>query len=103
MLTKQIVLIFSAVAFLACGLCPPWVCVYKVEGAYLEKDGGYGLIFAPPSPDSHVDKLPGWQGTGSTWSTKIDMSRLVVEWVCVCALTGLAWFFVAKSNRVDGT
>jgi hypothetical protein len=102
MLTKQTVLIFSAVAFLGCGLCPPWVYVFNAEGAHVERNAGYGLIFSPPSPESHVDTLPKDLGASSLFSAKVDMSRLGVEWVCVCALTGVAWFFVPKSKRVDG-
>lgn len=105
MLTKQIVLIFSVVAFLACGICPPWVYVFHVDGAaHIEMDAGYALIFSPPSPESHVDRLPTeLRSSAYALSPKVAMSRLGVEWVCVCALTGVAWFFVPKSKRVDGT
>jgi hypothetical protein len=58
MQNKQVILIFGAVLFLVCGLCPPWVYVLTPEaGVRLEKDAGYGLIFAPPSPERHADKL----------------------------------------------
>jgi hypothetical protein len=65
----------------------------------MEKDAGYSLIFAPPSPDSQVEihRL----GLDFVWSAKVDMSQLAIKWVCVCALTGVAWFFLPESKRVD--
>ena len=78
----------GALAFLLCGLFPPWLCTFvpygtdtAVPGA---EDAGFSFIFIAPS-DRH--------------GVRIDAVRLGVEWLCVLAATGAAWVLVAKPGQ----
>ena len=96
---RKLILVLGAVAFLACGIFPPWVYVMDNEGLHTQADAGYGLIIAPPSPRGRTD-LP---FPSELYSSKVEISRLGIEWACVCALAAAAWFLVPKSTHVDGT
>ena len=96
---RKLILVLGVVAFLACGVFPPWVYVMDNEGLHSQTDAGYGLIFTPPAPRGRPD-LP--FVSEPLYSSKVDMSRLGIEWACVCALSAAAWFFVAKSTQAGG-
>jgi Tfp pilus assembly protein PilV len=75
--TKAVVL-WGALAFLLCGLFPPWL--YNASGRFRARSAGYGFILA------NGDSAPG---------DVIDVNRRGVEWLCVLAATGVAWFFLS--------
>ena len=89
---KKLVLVIGAVVFLACGIFPPWSFVPGAEGTYGQKNAGYGMLFSPPLPRGH----PELEGLDSMYYSKIDMSRLGIEWACVCALAAVAWVLAPK-------
>jgi GYF domain 2 len=96
---RKLILVLGVVAFLACGIFPPWVYVMNNEGLHSQTDAGYGLILTPPAPRDRPD-LP--FVSEPLYSSQVDMSRLGIEWACICALSAAAWFLVPKSTCADG-
>lgn len=82
---RKVILISGLGVFVAFTLFPPWLYTAYVtgtrhsQGFRSEKDAGHHFIFTPPSPEN--DAPP--------FGTKIDVSRLVLEWVAVVAITGM--------------
>ncbi len=82
---RKVILISGLGVFVAFTLFPPWLYTAYVtgtrhsQGFRSEKDAGHHFIFTPPSPKN--DAPP--------FGTKIDVSRLVLEWVAVVAITGM--------------
>jgi hypothetical protein len=85
---KKLVVAFGALAFLACGLLPPWMFVVNNEGLHLQEDAGYALLFTPPAVPRRLSYV---------YSSKVDLSRLGIEWACVCALSAVTWFLMSES------
>ena len=76
--SKQLKVMFvSLVIFVAMGVFPPWV--YTTIGGFGENEmpAVYGLITAPPYPD----------GDGYRHGIRIDIMRLVVQWVTLVGAT----------------
>lgn len=101
---KQLgIVIASAVVFIAMGLYPPWT--YTVDYAesssigggssrssevHSKKPAGYALIVAPPTPEQE----------GARFGVRLDISRLVVQWIVLAAATGGA-VLLAKGPRSE--
>ena len=71
--TKAVAL-YGALAFLLCGLFPPWL--YNANRSFAARSGGYAFIL------TSEENAPG---------DVIDVNRLAVEWLCVLVATGAAW------------
>jgi hypothetical protein len=80
-----------------CGLFSPWLyTVYQTgtrdfSGMRSEKSAGYHCIFTPPPPEIE----------SPTHGVRLDVERLLVEWVCIVAACGAAWA-VFPSNKNAG-
>jgi hypothetical protein len=84
----------------AAEMMTPW------RGGHSEWSAGYRLVFKPPRADDEVrfwfeQNKRGPDAFGHlafqhTWpgGIRLDLSRLMVEWVCILALSGAAWGLV---------
>ena len=97
MTKQQRVLVCGLLAVVLCGLFPPWLHTYystgtsDFAGSRSERSAGYNFIFAPPPPRS-----------GSVcYGVRLDVTTLLVEWLCVGALTGVAWLVVGTAKRPE--
>lgn len=75
---QQSVLTYGLAAFALCGLFPPWISGSSRANA------GYSFILSAPS---HV--------------ARIDTTRLIVEWLSVGALTGVATLLMQKKSKTN--
>ena len=77
----------AAFAFLSATFFPPWLYTHDQNGSnggHTHTPAGYYCLFSPPRPTSE----------SVTDGVSLDMSRLMLEWVCILAVTGAAWFFL---------
>jgi hypothetical protein len=107
---RKRVLIWAAVAIVASGLFPPWLYVFDKSGpndrvcGHWEVSAGFACIFSPPSADymraSEHDALSEYYEIyfKAPAGLKLDLSRLLVEWACILAVTGAGWG-LAQLNR----
>ena len=84
---QKFILLCGAIAFVWCGLFPPWLYTYyqtgtrDFAGMRSQTDAGYFFILAPPRPlDRH-----------QAYGVKLDTGRLLIEWACILAISGAAW------------
>lgn len=83
---QKLILICGLLSLAATISFPPWSkTAYKIGtrdiyGFRSEKNGGYHFIFSPPAPEQD----------SPIFGTKIDISRLGLEWLGVVAATGIA-------------
>jgi CheY-like chemotaxis protein len=76
-------LVFCGIfALLIATLFPPWLYTTHVRNSTTaKKSAGYGCILTPPKPErDEYDK-----------GIELDVSRLMVEWLCIAAATCSAW------------
>jgi hypothetical protein len=80
-MTKQkIVLVCALGLFILAGLCPPWVSTYDVINRPAG-DSFYEFILASPE------------------QAKIDVPRLLIEWVCIAAAGAVGWVLTTSVTR----
>ena len=79
----------GALAFIICGLFPPWLYTFNQSSASSEISAEFRFISNAPDPSDSRN------GCG----VRIDTVRLGIEWLCVLAATGAAWALVAKPGR----
>jgi hypothetical protein len=83
----------GALAFILCGLFPPWLYTFnssdRNDAASSERSVGFRFILNAPDPSDDRN------GCG----VRIDTVRLGIEWLCVLVATGAAWVLVAKPGR----
>jgi hypothetical protein len=78
-------LICASVVILVSGLFPPWLYTFYRTGTHdgfggrSEKSAGCYFIFTPPPPDNYYP----------AYGVRLDMERLLVEWVSILAAAGL--------------
>jgi CheY-like chemotaxis protein len=96
---QKVILLCGAIAFVWCGLFPPWLyTVYQTgtrdeAGVRSESDAGYCFILAPPRPRAEAP----------AYGVKLDTGRLLIEWVCILAATGAAWaIFRTQKTAAEG-
>jgi hypothetical protein len=77
--TKMLVIVGLAL-FLLSGIFPPWDSVIDSQGVHLQKDLGYHLLFEPPTANGRYS------------SSKIDFSRLGLQWFLIACTTGVVLF-----------
>ena len=83
--TQKKILIVGIVIVLLIGVIPPWNYTYKSSSTYRETDAGYSFIMSPP---------PARGGHG----IKIDISRLVIQWIVTIAATTAGVMLTAKKD-----
>jgi hypothetical protein len=81
--SKRIILV-GAVAFILCGLFPPWLSI-SYEGHIRSAD--YRFILLPPPKEQYA------------YGRKLDISRLAVEWLCIAVATGTVLLLVSKPEK----
>lgn len=72
------ILVAAALLFVAAGACPPWTYTLDAQSFHRERPAGYALIMTPPAPEQNVP----------AFGVKLDVSRLIVQWLALAALTG---------------
>jgi hypothetical protein len=83
------VLIVGIIAIVVMGIFPPWTYTFKYESTYSEVPAGYSLILIPPAP----------RNTSYVHGVKLDISKLIIQWLIITASTGLGIFLL--SNKKD--
>ena len=90
--TRRLVTVVVLLLVALMGLIPPWTkYTASPRGLNIEKPAGYSFIFAPPQPDGYY----GSQGV------KVDVKRLLIQWVIVCAVAGA--YLVKPRSRPEKT
>jgi len=84
---KKFVVIGVAVIILM-GLFPPWTHTFKSSSIHSEEPAGYGLIISPPPR----------KGKNLRFGIKIDISRLVIQWVVTIAAMSAGVMLTAKKD-----
>jgi hypothetical protein len=82
--------IASAAIFIAMGLSPPWTYTLDIQSIHREKPAGYALIIAPPTPEKDAP----------AFGVRLDISRLLVQWLVLAAATGRA-VLLANGPRAE--
>jgi len=82
------VVIIGIVLFIIMGLFPPWIYTLNAESVNREKPAGYALIISPPEPEKNA----------VVFGVKIDISRLIIQWLVLAAATGFGVFVASQSN-----
>jgi hypothetical protein len=110
---RRAILKLTALAIVVSGLFPPWVFTFDKsgyndeQGWHSQRNAGYACIFTPPKPhfvsnaNGKVISTIGADGKDlfgdeffAYFGVKLDLSRLLVEWVCIVAVSGAAWGLV---------
>jgi hypothetical protein len=97
---RKTILFLAMLAIVLSGLFPPWLYTYDRSsssdrtGGHWEVSAGYASIFKPPNGDT-TSTIHDY---GALAGVKLDVTRLLVEWVCILAVGGTAWG-VAWLNR----
>jgi hypothetical protein len=86
---SKLIILSGAVAFILCGLFPPWLYISN-EGH--TRSTGYGFILLPPANTDN-----------RAYGTKLDIARLSVEWLCIAVATGTVWMLVSKPEKGKGS
>jgi hypothetical protein len=79
----KLTIIVGAVAFILCGLFPPWLSISSAGHAHAT---GCSFILSPPTKGN----------------SKLDISRLAVEWLCIAVAAGTVWLLVSKPKKATG-
>lgn len=76
---QQKIVIFGVVLFALMGFFPPWTYTVDTQQVRRERPAGYALIISPPEPE----------GNAVAYGVRIDVSRIVIQWLVLVAATGL--------------
>ena len=101
---RKSVLVGAAVAVTLSVLLPPWLYVFDRSatsdraGGHWEVSAGYAPIFRPPQAGDLASRDDRYFEYRASAGVRLDMARLVTEWVCVLAVSGAAWG-LAQLNR----
>jgi hypothetical protein len=100
---RKAILVLAAAGIVVSGLFPPWLYTFDkapsrdVAGGHWEVSAGFRFFFDPPVY-RYDDMLSGkypvddyFMNYAARAGVKIDFWRLVVEWVCILAVSGAAW------------
>jgi hypothetical protein len=77
---RKKILFVAAILFMLIGLCPPWIYTFNAQNLVREKPAGYALIVSPPPPETNYP----------TQGVKVDLSRLIIQWLVLGVGTALA-------------
>jgi hypothetical protein len=77
----------GALAFIICGLFPPWLYTHSCDyAARAETSAEFSFLLKAPEPRNRA----------YSYGIKLDTAKLAVEWLCVLAAAGAAWVLVDK-------
>ena len=83
---QKTILIIGIVVILLMGAILPWNYTYKSSSTYRETPAGYYfIIFSPPTRRGH--------------GIKIDVSRLIIQWITTIAATSAGVMLTAKKKE----
>jgi hypothetical protein len=82
------ILIVGIVIVLLIGVVPPWKHTFKSSSTYSEVPAGYSFITSPPPRRSK----------SFSHGIKIDISRLVIQWIVTIAATTAGVMLTAKKD-----
>ena len=86
--TQKKILIVGIVIVLLIGVVPPWKHTFKSSSTYSEVPAGYSFITSPPP--RRVKSF--------SHGIKIDISRLVIQWIVTIAATTAGVMLTAKKD-----
>lgn len=90
---QKIIIIVGIVAFVVIGMFPPWLYTHKGASINTVEPAGYSFIAIPPRIKYETIKK-------YDSSVKLDISRIVIQWVTVFVSTGLVVFLLwEKKNK----
>jgi hypothetical protein len=112
---RKAILFWATVGIVVSGLFPPWLYTFNRSAAgddfgwHSERSAGYAFIFKPPEPHLGADasgqimSLPPDPKLGeylfAYCGIKLDLVRLLVEWVCILAVCGAIWLRESLSDE----
>ncbi|WP_291316708.1 hypothetical protein [Desulfuromonas sp.] len=83
---KKKILTVGIIAIILMGLYPPWTHTLNLTNIKRESPADYALLFDPPTPPER------------RLGTKIDTTRLLIQWSMVAFIVGGALFFTKEEN-----
>jgi hypothetical protein len=83
------IMIVGVVLFVFMGLFPPWTYTLDAQSIHREKPAGYALIVSPPGPERDAP----------AFGVRIDISRLIVQWLILGAATSLGVFMTRTQKK----
>ena len=86
--TQRAVLLAGIAVIVLMGVFPPWTYTFKSRATYSEEPAGYSFIASPPSR----------RGNNLMHGVKIDMPRLVIQWVLAIAASGFGVLVTTKQK-----
>src|ERR1051325_3384476 len=86
----------AAITFVLTALFPPWVRRLDTSRTHTRRDAGYSFVLSPPMLPTRDEQF---------YSIQLDTSRLLLEWACILATGGAAWFLFSevKPERVEAS
>jgi hypothetical protein len=102
---RKAILRWTAFAIVLSGLFPPWLYIFDkgntsdTAGGHWEVSAGYASLIKPPTLDIYTaeDRNPllnYFTLYKARAGLRLDTARLLVEWVCILAVSGAAWGLV---------
>lgn len=89
---RRLVVVASAILFVAMGLYPPWICTeFLRPGLQIQNPFKYGLLTDPPA---------GYGSAPFGCAVSLDTSRLLVQWFVLAVVT-LALIHLVKERRKE--
>lgn len=87
--SQKTVILIAAIVILLMGIFPPLIYTFKIDGKYGEKPAGYAFVLMTPPPE----------GRGITVSVKLNISRLLIQWLVVAAAgAGIAFLIKGRAR-----
>lgn len=86
---QQKIVIVGVVLFVLMGLIPPWTYTLEAQTIHRVRPAGYALIISPPDPEENA----------AAFGVKIDISRLIIQWLVLAAATGLGAFITRSHDK----
>ena len=82
---QKFILLCGSFMFVLCGIFPPWL---DISNQGHTRSTAYSFILSPPATAS------------GSYGVELDIPRLVVEWLCILAVTAVVWIiFVPKAIK----
>ena len=103
LLSRKTIVILAVCTFVGAGLFPPWLYTVEFTGTHTRTDAGFAFILKPPSPqqisqqDFILRPTLAERNPALVHGIQLDISKLLIEWACIIAIGGAAWFLSANS------